>query len=232
MPLSDFLRRPLDLLLPARCQLCGATAAGAGLCADCQRELPHNHPHCPGCAEPNSSGLLCGRCAQSPEPFFAAVAGLRLEGSVRQAIHALKYRGQLQALPWLSDALQQAVKQRGLPLPDVVVPMPTGRLRLWQRGYNPALELAKPLSRALAIPLAAHEAARIHTAKDQIGQTRKQRQQAVAGAFRLQGDGLRGKHVALVDDVMTTGASLAELARMALAAGALRVQVWAVARTP
>jgi len=88
------------------------------------------------------------------------------------------------------------------------------------------------LSRALAIPLAAHEAARIHTAKDQIGQTRKQRQQAVAGAFRLRADGLRGKHVALVDDVMTTGASLAELARTVLAAGALRVQVWAVARTP
>jgi ComF family protein len=169
---------------------------------------------------------------QNPEPFFAAVAALRLEGSVRQVIHGLKYRGQLKAVPWLSATLEQAVQQRGLPLPDLILPMPTGRLRLWRRGYNPAVELAKPLSRALAIPLTVQAVERVHTAKDQIGQTRKQRQQAIAGAFRVQGNALRGKHLAVVDDVMTTGASVAELSRTALAAGATQVQVWAVARTP
>lgn len=224
-------QRALHRLLPPRCQHCGATTPGPQLCAPCAVELPWNTPACPGCALPSASGAPCPACLQAPEPFDAACSALRLEGPVQSAVHGLKYSGRLLNAALLAEALAATVKARNGPLPQRLLPMPLARGRLWQRGFNQALEISRLLGRELGIAVDCTSATRLRATPDQIGQSRRERQASVAGAFAV-GPEVAGLHIALVDDVMTTGASLAELARMARLAGAARVEAWSVARTP
>ena len=221
-----------DALLPPACRLCGDSIGAALICAPCAAGLPWNTRACPGCAAPVAlDGLPCPACQQRPRAFDAAIAGFVLAPPVQQGIHALKYRARFAEAALLGSAFAERLKRRGAVLPDLLVPVPLHWRRQWQRGYNQSLELARVIGESLDVPVDATAAKRVRATPDQIGQSAVERRRNLKGAFAVSSL-VAGRHVALVDDVMTTGATLEELARACKAAGAARVEAWALARQP
>lgn len=229
--LKVYSRQLGDALLPPRCTLCGCDTPDALLCTACSADLPWNTPACPGCALPSTGHAPCPACLKRPRAFDAAFAAFVLAPPVQQGIHALKYQARFQQAALLSAAAASALRQRGEPLPDLLLPVPLHWRRQWWRGYNQSLELARGLGNALGLPVDATAAQRLRHTVDQIGQTAAERRHNLKGAFAVS-PRVAGRHLALIDDVMTTGATLEELARACKAAGAARVEAWAVARQP
>jgi ComF family protein len=216
----------LSSLFGGTCFLCRGAAAGV-LCAPCDAELPRiDEPLCPRCALPSPAGQLCGRCLARPPAFDATAAALRYEFPADALIHAFKFRGELALAPLLAGTLAA----RTLPAAERVVPVPLSAGRLRSRGYNQALELARELSRASRTPLDWSLCERRTEAAPQSDLPLAERRKNVRGAFRCTRS-LAGMSLAVVDDVMTTGATLDELAQTLKDAGAARVVNWVVART-
>lgn len=221
----------LSLLAPERCLWCGDDDAEVGVCAGCRAELPWSGCACPSCAQPLLAAAPCPRCLARPPAFDSAWCPFLREEPVRSAVAALKYRAEFRHLRTLGHLMSLPLRTRAAALPDVLLPVPLSRRRLWIRGFNQALELARVVSRGIGVPVDAHAARMVRVPADQIGQSAAQRRRNLLGAFRVDRD-LRGRQVALIDDVMTTGATLDALARAARAAGAIRIEAWALARSP
>lgn len=224
-------RRFGDALLPPSCTLCGCEIAGALLCAPCTAGLPWNTPACPGCALPAAQAVLCPACLHRRRAFDAALAAFVLATPVQEGIHALKYQARFQQAVLLATAFASGLRTRPGPLPTLLIPVPLHWRRQWSRGYNQSLELARVISAELGIPVDSTAAKRLRATPDQIGQTAAQRRKNLKDAFAVSAR-VAGQHVALLDDVMTTGATLEELARACKTAGAARVEAWAIARQP
>ncbi|MBL8382053.1 MAG: ComF family protein [Burkholderiales bacterium] len=184
---------------------------------------------CPVCAEPAPGGLPCGACIAAPPAFDATVAALRYEYPATRLIQAFKYAPVVGLASPLAELLAEAVAADGPERPDILVAMPLSRERLAERGFNQALELARIAGRRIGVPLAARAVARVRHGPAQAGLPLAERARNVRGAFvaTRRFDGL---DVAVVDDVMTSGASLDALARALRAAGARRVRNWVLAR--
>lgn len=213
------------------CLHCAGPADTASLCRGCADALPWLGQACPGCAQPQTHDALCRRCLKKPPPFDSAWAAFQLAAPVQQGVHALKYHAGFVHARQLGRLMAARLAQRPEPLPQLIVPVPLHHTRLQRRGYNQSLELARALTRTLAIPVAADAAQRVRATPDQIGQSAAQRRRNLHGAFAVS-PRVAGLHVALLDDVMTTGATLAELARSARRAGAVHIEAWALARVP
>lgn len=211
------------------CLLCGTHAGRQAVCKVCRQALPdYCLPHCPRCAIPTPDGQICGACLQHPPAQIASVAAFSYTFPVDQLVPALKYQHRLAIAPMLGAALAQAVRLR--PAPDCVVPMPMHPARLRQRGFNHATEIAREVARCLNLPMALDLCERVRDTPPQVALAYRQRRGNVRGAFVCRGN-VAGKRIALIDDVMTTGTSLDELARTLIQAGALQVEAWVVART-
>lgn len=233
------LARPLmETLLPAACALCGARA-DALLCAPCRQQffgLPRHR--CAVCANPlaDAGAARCGRCLARPPAFDATVAAADYAAPLDQLVLQLKFGGRLALAPLCAHLLRDAVlEQPGFALPTVLCAVPLGPGRLAERGFNQALEIARPLARALGIACYPALAARLHDTAAQSGVALAQRQRNIAHAFALApGSGalVRGRHVGLVDDVMTSGQTLGELAATFKRHGAARVSNLVLLRTP
>ena len=223
------------LLLPERCSLCRQASPGP-VCADCRADLPWNRCACPRCARPqhggpgNYSGHLCASCAETPPPFDAGWSAFRYQVPIDKAVQGLKYNAGFRSAHWLGVEMAHALAQRPQPLPQLLLPVPLHADRLRGRGYNQALELAKAMGWVLEVEVDTRSASRLRATADQIGKSAAERRRNVKGAFAVQAGRLDGKHIALVDDVMTTGSTLAELARACRKAGAGRIEVWTAAR--
>jgi ComF family protein len=163
--------------------------------------------------------------------FDGAFAAFTLRAPVQESIHALKYRARFASAVMLGEAFAEAYRATRQPLPGCLVPVPLHWRRQWWRGYNQAIELARVIGHTLAIPVVPEAARRPRATPDQIGQNASARRRNLAGAFAASPQ-LAGQHIALLDDVMTTGATLDALARACKAAGASRVEAWAIARQP
>ena len=210
------------------CFLCRGAARGL-LCDDCGAELPRlQGPRCPRCALASPGGAVCGRCLARPPRYDATVAALAYEFPADVLVHSLKFRGELALAPLLGALLRNAAA--GLPRVDCVLPVPLSRRRLAERGYNQAVELARPLALAAGAPLELFACERSRDTPQQADLPWSERAKNVRGAFRCARE-LAGKSIAVVDDVMTTGATLDELAGALKDAGATRVVNWVVART-
>ncbi|MDP2961811.1 MAG: ComF family protein [Sulfurimicrobium sp.] len=220
----------MQSVLPHRCLLCGAASNDEALCPECLISLPwHNDAHCPRCALPTMDSLTCGRCLHAPFVFDRTIAALRYEFPLDVLIQELKYRHQFALAPLLGTALAERARQSAS-CPDVLIPMPLHPKRLRERGFNQALELAKVVAGRLELPLLAQGAERIRATPPQVGLPWKERAKSVRGAFSCSAD-LSGKHVAVLDDVMTTGTSLHELSIALRKQGAVEISAWVVART-
>lgn len=221
----------LASLLPRQCRNCGARLRSGLLCGACADALPWNDSACRHCARPLAGGPACRSCLQRPPHFDAAWAALRLEPPVQHHVHALKYHADFAQAQLLGELMATQLARRAAPLPQRLLPVPLHATRLLRRGYNQALEIARVLGTQLSIPVDSGAVLRRRATGDQIGQSAAARRRNMRDAFAVAGD-LGGLHVALVDDVMTTGATLDELARACRAAGAARIEAWAAARTP
>jgi len=218
----------LRQLFAGTCFLCRGEA-GDLLCRACEADLPRlAQPCCPSCALPSPGGERCGRCLAHPPAFDATVAALAYAFPVDALVHALKFRGELAVASLLGRHLGAALSRARPEAVSCVVPVPLSSQRLRARGFNQALEIARSLGAGR--PEAALLARRRDTAA-QFDLPWDERQRNVRGAFSV-ARALDGASVAVVDDVMTTGATLDEIARTLKAAGAARVVNWVVARTP
>lgn len=225
----DRLRnRALAWLCPPRCRLCRAPAPGDwALCGPCASDLPWLRSACPVCAEPRGAATPgpCARCLTRPPPFQAARVALRYTAPVDRLILEFKHGGRLATGRLLAALLARHLAETGAPLPDRVVPVPLHSSRLRQRGFNQAAELAALLPYRATVRIVR----RIRPTPSQGGLDRAQRRRNLRGAFQV-AERLDGENVAVLDDVLTTGQTAGALAKALTAAGAQRVEVWAVAR--
>ena len=186
------------------------------------------------CAGDSANEMVCAHCLASL-PTLApgvhrVVAPFEYRFPVDRLVQRFKFGGDLAVGKWL--ALQLAMRARRVARPQVLVPVPLTRARLRTRGFNQSVEIARVVARALRIPAAMRVLERVRDAPPQAGLTRRARRANLRGTFRCRRGVLAGRHVALIDDVVTTGATAEAAARALKRAGALRVDVWAIARTP
>jgi ComF family protein len=208
------------------CELCGAPGGRDFVCAGCAADLPPLGEHCPRCALPNPAGAVCGACLRRAPHFDATFALWRYEFPCDRLVQSLKFRARLALAGSFGDRLALRSQARA----DLVLPMPLHPRRLAARGFNQALEIARSLARRCGIALEARGVRRVKDTAPQTGLPYDRRAKNVRGAFACDLD-LAGKAVVVVDDVMTTGATLDELARVLKRAGAARVENRVVART-
>jgi ComF family protein len=221
----------IDHLFGATCPLCAAP--GAAICGPCLDSLPFNRHACCRCALPlpadADDATLCTNCLRRTPRFDAVIAPLIYANPVNELIARLKYRRQLFVGRLLADVLAGFIN-RSLAFPQLLVPIPAGAGRLRSRGFNQASELALHLGSRCGIPVAPNLLRRNDGEQTQRGLGRRARRGNVLGAFECRQ--APPAHVALVDDVMTTGATADEASRVLRRAGATRIEVWVVARTP
>ena len=212
------------VLFGGSCFLCRGGARTL-LCAQCDADLPRlEHALCPRCALESPGGAVCGRCLTHAPAYDATYAALSYDFPADALVHALKFRGELALASLLAGLLAPKVRHVSV---DHVVPVPLSVERLRSRGYNQAAEIARHLRKA-ALELSLCE--RTRDAPPQTELPYDERQRNVRGAFRSTRS-VDGARIAVVDDVMTTGATLDEIARTLKAAGAAHVENWVVART-
>lgn len=214
-------------LLPQDCFLCAAPSGDGLLCSACADSLPRlTAERCPICALPTPAASVCGACLRQRPHFDAAQAVFSYEFPVDRLIQSLKYAHRLAS----ADFLGRALAQLPVPLrPDLILPVPLAPARLAQRGFNQALEIARPLALVLGVPLEIRHIRRRRDTAPQASLPWKERAKNIRHAFACELD-LTGKTVLLVDDVMTTGATVEELARTLKAHGAQRVEICVLAR--
>lgn len=210
------------------CFLCGARHHGALLCDGCANDLPRlAAARCPICALPALDGAVCGACLKHPPAYDRVTAAYRYDFPASVLIQQFKYAGVLAIAPWLAERLAEAVGAD--PRPDLIVPMPLHESRLRERGFNQAALLGRHLGTSLGVRVDPAACRRVRPTRPQVELPYKERRGNLRGAFVCERD-LSGLHVALVDDVMTSGASLEALAKVVRKAGAERVSAWVVAR--
>lgn len=218
-------------LLAPRCLLCGERGAnGRDLCGNCTEPLPWNRSACRHCAIPLPEAGVCGACLQSPPPVSRTHAAFVYGFPLDRLVPRFKFHHDLAAGRLMAELMAQALAQA--PRPEALIPVPLHAARLRQRGYDQALELAKPLSRALAVPLMDDALLRSRATAAQSELDAAARQRNLRGAFAVRAAAALPAHVALVDDVMTTGATLHAAAKALRRAGVARVDAWVCARVP
>ena len=227
MPLTTVLmqlpRLALDLLFPLTCLGCGQE--GKLLCQACVANLPRlKAPYCRICAEPNARSL-CRWCYGIAPAFDGLRAPYLMEGPLREAVHALKYRGVRAAAPQLAELLADFLKSHSIP-GEELVPVSLHSRRLRERGYNQSELLAKELSKRTGLPVNAGALIRARDSGPQVRTvSRERRRENVSDSFQCKND-MTGRRLILIDDVATTGSTLSACASALKAAGA--VSVWAL----
>ena len=218
-----------------RCVICLAGAAQDGLCQDCRNDLPANRWCCQTCALPlpfPTPDGRCGECQASPPCYSRSLIPWRYQFPVDGMIGRYKYHGQHKfARPLLAgftDYIEHHLATEGRP--QVLIPAPMHWTRRWQRGFNQAQDIAEAVGRRLDLPVNARLVRRTRRVHAQRKLNRTSRLANLQGLFEVTGP--VPANVAIVDDVVTTGATVRELASVLTRAGAEEIQVWALARAP
>lgn len=221
--------------LPSQCELCRRWAAGR-LCADCLARFAVPVPRCAGCGlRLGQAAPICGECLREPPAFERTVCAVDYAFPWDHLIREFKFHGQVELAGPLAQRLVDAVRMQGGTNVDCVLPVPMSDQRLSERGYDQAWELAHRVAKALQLPARADALVRTLDTLHQTELGRAARQRNLRAAFFVPGvqrAALRQRRVALVDDVMTTGATVREAAAALRRAGAAAVEVWVLARTP
>ncbi|MGH8135239.1 MAG: ComF family protein [Steroidobacteraceae bacterium] len=219
-------------LFPVTCYLCldPGQRPALDLCAGCEADLPRNEPACPMCAATISvAGETCGHCRRRRRAFDAAFVPYRYEFPLPELIQRMKYRGVLPVTRILGCVLGRRLAERSTPRVDAIVPVPLSTKREHRRGYNQAREIAGFAARELGLPVEDRLARRIRETAEQAGLSAGARRRNLRGAFIIEA-GTVPSRVAIVDDVLTTGATAESLAQALRRAGCRYIEAWAVAR--
>ncbi|HMU63409.1 MAG: ComF family protein [Nitrosomonas sp.] len=217
-----------QLLLPHRCVLCSIQQQ-ASLCQACKTSLPKLDPNCCTlCLTPLPTFTHCGACLNTPPLWHYIVAGYRYAFPVDVMIQKLKYGLDLTLTPILASFITSKIDRN--PLPDAIIPVPLHPEKMKARGFNQAIEISRYVSKQTGIRVLSDICLRVKNTPSQIELPWKKRQQNVRNAFRCQSD-LTNKHIAILDDVMTSGATVNALAKEIIKQGATKVSVWVVARS-
>lgn len=225
------LRNMMDMVLPPVCLVCGARGAtGRDLCSACLELLFENYPACPVCALPASHGHggLCGRCLHRPPPYDLGVSFWRYQAPLDGLLLGLKYHRQLPVARLLGVMMTERISAISASRPQALIPVPLHASRLRSRGFNQTIELFAPVARSIGVPLLRDAILRLEATPSQVGLSARQRRRNLRGVFQVRHN--LPDHVAIVDDVVTTGSTVAELARALRRAGVGRIDVWSVAR--
>lgn len=223
---NKFLRQ----LFATQCSVCGGDTPEP-ICPPCLGELPWIDGACAQCGLSLPAPGLCGHCLVEPPPFERCIGAFEYRAPVSHLIGAFKYQRALHYGRLLSALLVERLRAEPALDADLIVPVPLHWRRRWGRGFNQAEIIGDELAHALEIPLSANALLRTEAGTPQQHLTAAERRRNLRGCFRVRGD-LADRHIALVDDVVTTGATAAEITRTLLDAGAASVQVWCLARTP
>jgi ComF family protein len=220
----------LAFWLPPACTLCGAPGADRlPLCAGCHAELPWLGSACRRCAQPLPVDGVCGRCLRQPPAQDAAYAAFVYAAPLDRLVQGLKFGRRLGHARLTGALLARAAAERAWPRPQLLIPVPLHDSRLRQRGYDQALVLGREVSRRLGLPVDWRSCRRLRATAPQTGLDFAARRRNVRGAFTVvRPPGV--DHVAVLDDVMTTGATVGALAAALKRAGVARVDVWALCR--
>ncbi|MCG5529409.1 ComF family protein [Halorhodospira halochloris] len=231
LQLKNPLQAALEAFYPPLCRLCGDSGdSGIDLCLGCQESLPWNSPACPRCAMPAQGQDLPCRCINEPWPFTSATVPLLYEGAVATLVGGFKYHGNLAQGQLLGKILSKALEASEKSLPRHLIPLPLHYRRLRQRGFEQTNELARAISKDNPSIIPTPILNRRRATSQQSLLAASQRHANVYQAFEVNARTLLPKHVALLDDVVTTGATAISAAKALISAGAERVDLWAVAR--
>jgi len=227
----------LDTLLPRHCILCGCSSGGANICPPCSGELPRIEHSCLQCSLPltHPGDRICGHCHDHPLPWNSAIAALVYGFPVDQLVRRFKFARSLACGQLLAQELTWAVVRQCAELPDAIIPVPLHRSRFFSRAFNQSETLARHVAKVLGVPVYASLLLRQRRTRAHSGLDAASRRINIRDAFSCRisaGKHNALQHVALVDDVLTTGATLAECTRTLKSSGIDRVSVWVAARAP
>ncbi len=228
----NWIEKAQWLCLPPHCIRCqGACDRALDLCQACEKELPWLQVACPRCAlEIPLQAQQCGQCITSPPAFTQTCSCFIYESPLTNYIHQLKFQHRLLYAHIMGTLLSQQLIRHYNKFPQAILPIPLHIKRLNQRGYNQALEIAKPIAKALNLPILHKHSQRTRHTNAQAQTEASKRAGNIQGAFRLT-QSIPYSYVAIVDDVMTTGNTAHEFSKLLLANGVEQVDVWCVART-
>lgn len=219
------------------CSFCNVTQTQTGICDTCFVAIECNDVSCGRCASPvtknpklTMSSVLCGRCIKNPPRYSKVIAASRYQFPVDKALSELKFNKQLHYARSLCHVLEQRIKLHYFdsPYPEAILSVPLHPKRLQERGFNQSDIITKHLSHSLGIPTA-DNLIRVKDTPHQIGLSEKQRRKNLNNAFDVRG--ILPAHIALIDDVVTTGSTVNEATKLCLKHGAQRVDVWCLAKT-
>lgn len=216
------------------CYLCGVTTSPPclSICKPCCMDLPFNHSACFACAMPVTAGKYCAHCIQERKPVIdRAICPFRYAYPVDKLIQDMKFRSRLEIAGFFAHFMANVLTSRGTDLPQVLIPVPLHSSRLRERGYNQSLELSRNLSGIMNIPVDNYCLFRKQKTRAQSDLPARQRKKNIRGAFSADIEALSTyEYVAIIDDVITTGATVRETARLIKKSGVKRIDVWSCAR--
>lgn len=227
----QWLINNLSCWLPQACYLCGQPNRHQALCPACFRDLPRLAARCccPQCGRPLATpDLPCGHCLRDAPAYDRVISGFAYANPISQLVGKLKFQGRIQLARLFGELLLERAADTDSTA-QAILPVPLHSRRLRQRGFNQALEIARPLARGLHLPILSDAILRQRDTLPQSSQTATRRRHNVRGAFSL----LRVppyRRLAIVDDVMTSGHTVNEIAQLLRQAGVERIEIWCVAR--
>lgn len=213
---------------PQDCVLCGDRAPSL-VCSACTNDLPVAPAGCALCAAASTDGEICGDCLRELPQFDTTLSAFRYDFPLDRLIHAYKFNANLALTSLFAAALAARARIRGNAMPGVIVPVPLAKKRLAERGFNQSALIASQVAATLGVSCESFHLLKTRETVPQVGLDREARRKNVKGAFACNVS-LNGQTVAIVDDVMTTGATLSEAARVLKVQGAARVEAWVIAR--
>lgn len=226
----------IQRILPQQCLLCQGRCQhndSFGLCRGCLKDLPWNTSACQRCAIPLPVSLneqLCGQCLSHSPPFHSSHAAWRYAAPMDYLVQQIKFHDNLACARTLGELLAHSLQACVTDMPEVLIPVPLHTQRLRERGFNQALEIARPISRLLSIPIDSKSCQRIKPTGPQSELPLSERHANIRNAFVVRST-LQVRHVGIVDDVMTSGHTVSTLAKELLKQGVEQVSVWCCART-
>lgn len=234
--MRDLLISLRDIIFPPECLLCGGSGdlrPGFDACYGCLADLPRLRNACERCADSlvsaPGSAVLCGACLAHPPPFSGTRCLGRYVGGLAALVRGLKYQRRLENGRLLGCLLGRYLSAYAGEKPMLLVPVPLHQARLRRRGFNQATEIARWAARESGLAMQTHAVRRLRRTTPQTGLSARARRANLRGAFTCTLR-LDGQHVAIIDDVMTTGSTAESLAQTLLNAGCARVEVWCCAR--